>query len=417
VVSEDRLSDLPLSALQEMGAACVAVADTTHALGELAAYHRERLSASVVGITGSNGKTSTRRMTAAVVGTRFDTLSTRGNYNNEIGLPITLLLLRPQHQWAVLELGMNHFGEIRRLGKICTPDVGVITNIGPAHLEGVGSIEGVAEAKAELLETIRPGGTVVLNADDARVMALADRSDHPKVTFGFAPEATVRAEKVDTSPEEITFELIAGGDREPVRLRTGAPIMVANALAAAAVGRVLGISLTDISLGLHRYRAKDNRMHRLALPGEIVVLDDTYNANPASMAAAVRTLVETTGPGRKIAVLGDMLELGAAAQQLHEELGTMAAQSGVDLLYTTGAFAETVARGARMAGMTGAVIRTGSKEEICQHLLRQLLEGDRILVKGSRGMQMETVVAALRGRLQEEDEPAPGREPGTNLKR
>ena len=142
-------------------------------------------------------------------------------------------------------------------------------------------------------------------------------------------------------------------------------------------------------------------MHRLALSGEIVVLDDTYNANPASMAAAVRTLVETTGPGRKIAVLGDMLELGAAAEQLHEELGTMAALSGVDLLYTTGAFAETVARGARMAGMTGAVIHTGSKEEICQHLLRQLLEGDRVLVKGSRGMQMETVVAALRGRLRE----------------
>lgn len=408
VVSEDRLSDLPLSTLRETGAACVAVPDTTRALGDLAAYHRGRSAASVVAITGSNGKTSTRRMTAAVVATRFETLSTRGNYNNEIGLPLTLLSLRPEHQWAVLELGMNHFGEIRRLGTICTPEVGVITNIGPAHLEGVGSIEGVAEAKAELLETVRTGGTVVLNADDSRVMALADRSHHATLTFGLDEGAAVRAAKVDVMPAEIGFELIIEGERQRVRLRTGAPFMVSNALAAAAVGRVLGIGLSDIARGLSRYHAVDNRMRRLALAGDIVVLDDTYNANPASMAAAVQTLVEATGPGRKIAVFGDMLELGDNAERLHEELGVLAAQSGLERLYATGDHAAAVAEGAARAGLAAGSIRTGTKEEIVRDLLRQLRDGDRILVKGSRGMKMETVVAAVCDRLQESNASAPG---------
>jgi len=242
MVNRESLQKLPLARWRAENVACIAVTDTTRALGDLAAYNRKRSGVSVVAITGSNGKTSTRQMTAAVLSRRFKTLVPEGNFNNAIGLPLTLLGLQPDHQWAVLELGMNHFGEIRRLGEICRPDIGVITNIGPAHLEGVGSIEGVTTAKAELLETIRSRGTVVLNMDDERVGALVAPAGVRTLGFGRSPKTEVRAVGIKTTGETLAFSLSLAGKRVSIRLRSPGKFMVENALAAAAVGHACGLS-------------------------------------------------------------------------------------------------------------------------------------------------------------------------------
>jgi UDP-N-acetylmuramoyl-tripeptide--D-alanyl-D-alanine ligase len=395
VAGRTRIVDLPAGLLQAGLVACVAVADTTRALGDLAAYHRKRSPAAVIAITGSNGKTTTRRMTAAVVSRRFAVLEPAKNLNNQIGVPLTLFNLEPHHEWAVLELGTNLPGEIARLAKICTPDVGLITNIGPAHLEGLGSLEGVLREKGSLLAGLAPGGRVVLNADDPRLQRLAGECGAEPLLFGQVAEAAVRAEGIEETARGIDFELALPGHRGTVRLSAHGRFMVHNALAAAAVGHLLGLGLEDIKKGLEGFRPVQGRMSVSTLSGGVHLIDDTYNANPASMEAAIATLQRLRGPARGLLVMGDMLELGPASAALHRDMGRCAAGAGVCKLLACGNFAEAVAAGAREGGMAAADIVAGSQADIGGVLLNELRAGDWVLVKGSRSMGMEAIVNVM----------------------
>ena len=395
VVADDQVANLPMARMAAAGMVCIAVTDTTRALHAMARFNRNRGNLKVLAITGSNGKTSTRMLMDQVISKTFSTLSTSGNLNNHIGLPLTLFRLTPGHQAAVLELGMNHAGEISRLGRICEPDVGVITNVGPAHLEGLGTIENVARAKGELLHTIRPGGTAILNADDSRVAALAASVDRPVILFGSAGAAQVRADDVRLTEAGMAFTLTTPSGCRPVTLATPARVMVSNALAAAAAGVVMGVPLDLIQAGLEAFSPQAGRMGIRALGGGIRLVDDTYNANPDSMVAAIETLALMHRNRRTIAVLGDMLELGPQSADLHRHIGRAAGDARLDRLYVAGNFAAAVADGAMDRQMTADRIFCGTKAAIIEQLSHELQAGDLILVKGSRGMAMEAVVEAI----------------------
>jgi UDP-N-acetylmuramoyl-tripeptide--D-alanyl-D-alanine ligase len=387
---------LPQALIKQQRLICVGVDDTTRALGDLAAFNRRRSRVSVVAVTGSNGKTTTRKMTAACVAGRFQVLEPAGNFNNQIGLPLTLLKLEKAHEWAVLELGMNRPGEIGRLAEICMPQIGVITNIGSAHIEGLGSIEGIMEAKGELLEKIDTGGSAVLNADDPRVLRLAGRAARNVLLFGSSKDAAVRCESVRREGLGTAFTLVLPSERISVCLKIPGSFMVSNALAAASVGHLIGLSGREIASGLDAFEPASGRMSVFQTENGINIIDDTYNANPDSMAAAIRTLSSSLSGARGILVMGDMLELGRHAESMHRSIGALSAGSGIKRLYATGEFAEAVAAGAVDANMDFRQIVTGTKEEILNDLSGRLRPGDWVLVKGSRAMGMETIVARLR---------------------
>jgi UDP-N-acetylmuramoyl-tripeptide--D-alanyl-D-alanine ligase len=395
LVEKNKIRTIPEPRPSKPGISCITVNDTSKALGDLAAFNRRRTPVSVIAITGSNGKTSTRNMTSGVVSRRFCTLSTQGNLNNEIGLPLTLLNLNRNHQWAVLELGMNRPGEIERLAQICLPDIGVITNIGPAHLEGLGSLDAVMYAKGELLGKIKPGGAAILNADDPRLLKLADTTSANVLLFGVSPAAAIRAESITKERSGLSFVLVLPEERIRVDLQTPAVFMVSNALAAAAAGHVLGLTAGEIRKGLEGFKPVSGRMNILEPGKGIHIIDDTYNANPGSMAAAIQTLTSLKGQGRGILILGDMLELGDHAGSLHREMGAKAAGSGVERIYVTGDFADDVVTGALEKHMDSRNIFKGAREEILADIIGRIDAGDWILIKGSRGMAMEKVVEGL----------------------
>jgi len=396
VVKREKIEQLPLAAWKTRGVVCVAVADTTRALGDMAAFHRRRSRASVVGITGSNGKTTTRQFTASVVSQQYRTLATAGNFNNEIGLPLTLLGLEADHQLAVVELGTNNPGEIARLTDICSPDIGIITNIGPAHLEGLGSIEGVAREKGALLKGLRKNGRAVLNADDPRVLQLARQTRNPVVLYGQSPDAAVRATEVHEHEGGTSFTLNIADENIAIHLNTPGAFMVSNALAAAAAGDLLGLSRGKIKAGLEAFIPAGGRMNILHTANGIHIIDDTYNANPDSMQVALATLKKMRAGCRAIFVAGDMLELGDQAPALHGKIGALAAQSGISRLYARGKFADQVVSGARDEGLPAASTMIGSRREIIADLIGWLRPGDWLLVKGSRSMAMEKVVREIK---------------------
>jgi UDP-N-acetylmuramoyl-tripeptide--D-alanyl-D-alanine ligase len=396
VVDRRNASGLMLEKWKKDGILCVGVEDTVKALGGLASYNRRRSGVKVTAITGSNGKTTTRIMTAGVVSHRFETLSTTGNLNNEIGLPLTLLRLSRSHKWAVVELGMNHPGEIERLARICLPDIGIITNIGPAHLEGLISLEGVMNAKGELIEGIKPEGTAVLNADDEMVMNLSRRTSKKVFLFGFSEKASVRASNVKAEKDSTSFTLLLPDESVNVRLPVTGSFMAANALAAAAVGYLAGIPASEIKSGLENIKPEKGRMNIFTLPNGITVIDDTYNANPRSMEEAIKTLAELRAGGRAILIAGDMLELGDDSGNMHRKIGALCHENGVARLYATGQFAENTADGAAGGGMDKNRIFTGSQDDIFEDIKGRLTPGDWVLVKGSRGMRMEKIVYKLK---------------------
>ncbi|MBW2155876.1 MAG: UDP-N-acetylmuramoyl-L-alanyl-D-glutamate--2,6-diaminopimelate ligase [Deltaproteobacteria bacterium] len=395
LVEKNRTHKLPELRSLTPGITCITVNNTGKALGDLAAFNRKRTHVSVIAITGSNGKTSTRNMTTGVVSRRFCTLSTQGNLNNEIGLPLTLLNLNRHHRWAVLELGMNRPGEIERLAQICLPDLGVITNIGPAHLEGLGSLDAVMHAKGELLGKIKPGGTAVLNADDSRLLKLADTTSINVLLFGVSADAAIRAESITKKKSGLSFVLVLPRERIWVDLKTPAVFMISNALAAAAAGHLLGLTAGEIKEGLEDFKPVPGRMNILKTGKGVQIIDDTYNANPGSMEVAIKTLKSLKGQGRGILILGDMLELGEHAESLHREMGSKAAGSGMERIYVTGDYAENVVTGALEEHMDSSAIFKGTREEILEDIIGRLDAGDWILVKGSRGMAMEKVVEGL----------------------
>jgi UDP-N-acetylmuramoyl-tripeptide--D-alanyl-D-alanine ligase len=385
-----------LTQMEDASITCIGVKDTLLALGDLAAYLRMQSGLSVVALTGSNGKTTTRTMITHVLSRQFKVLAPIRNFNNLVGVPLTLLRIEPDHEWAILELGMNSPGEIRRLGEICSPDIGLITNIGPAHLEGLGSLEAIMEAKGEIIESISSNGTMIFNADDPRVMRLAKRAHCQTVLFGKAPEADIRASSLRSDPHGISFGLHAPQGEVQVQLPLPGLFNVSNALAAAAVATCLKVPLDDMQAALQSFIPVQGRLNLLEFHDKVHLIDDTYNANPASVKAALNTLKGISGDQRCIAVLGDMLELGQAAPNLHHDIGCKTAKSGLDRLYVTGQFAADVAQGAQECGLAPELIFCGSKEEIFEQLENIIAPGDWVLVKGSRGMRMETLVLALK---------------------
>lgn len=384
----------------EKGIACLTVENTIKALGDLAALNRTRSDISVVAITGSNGKTTTKEMTAAVLSRRFSILAAKGNYNNEIGLPLTMFRLAASHQWAVLELGMNRPGEIGELAGMCKPDIGVITNIGTAHLGGFDSIEGIARAKGELLEHIRQTGTAVLNADDSRVMRLAGKLTKNMLLFGFHDKAGVRAYNLKSETFGISFNLALPGENIFVNLKAHSPVFVSNALAAAATGHLAGLNAGEIKSGLEDFQPVKGRMNIIKTRSGFHIIDDTYNANPGSMKAAIKALQSLKGFGRGILVAGDMLELGKEAGLIHQEIGALTAISDISRLYLTGEFADDVAEGAHNNGLQANRILSGAKKEILDDLINRIKPGDWVLVKGSRSMRMEDIIEGLKKRGQ-----------------
>lgn len=394
VVASDKVPTLPDPLLKDLEITCIAVSDTTRALGDMARFYRLRFAASIAAVTGSAGKTTTREMMASVLAQRFNTLSSSKNFNNEIGLPLTLFRLTPQIEWAVVEIGMNHPGEIARLAEICIPDIGLITNVGPVHLEGVGSIEGVMRAKGELLEKINPSGTAVLNADDPYGRRLAQTTDRKVIFFGESPDATIRAESIRVEGQSVSFSLLLPSETVFVDLPVPGRFMVSNALAAAAAGTLTGLTGSEIKAGLESFQPVEGRMYIRTTGKGIRIIDDTYNANPAAMKEAIRVLCSLK-ERRGILVMGDMLELGEQSAPLHESIGSEAAAAGVDRLYVTGAFSGAVQAGAAAAGMPAQNIFVGTPGEIISRLTERLEPGDWVLVKGSRAMGMEAIVQAL----------------------
>jgi len=391
LAEESRLAALAVPA----AATVVVVPDCLRALGDLAAAYRRRFSLPVVGITGSNGKTTTKEMLAAILAARGRGLKTSGNLNNLVGLPQMMLQLDDDHKWAVFELGMSEFGEIDRLAEIAAPQVGVITNVFPAHLASMGSMAGVARAKGELFLRLTAGATAVYNADDPLVAALAVPAGVSRISFGLHGAEVTALNLVQHGIDGQSFTLKTGAGSGEVMLRAFGLHSIYNALAAAAAAVALGLPLAPIVDGLAAFTPYDKRF-KLADLGAIVLIDDSYNANPASVGAALLTLRELKGGRRGIAVLGDMLELGAESEAAHRDVGHLAATC-VDRLYLFGEMAATVAAAAIDAGMPQhEVIVAASHAEIEQDIVKDHLDGDYIMVKGSRGMRMDLVAAALK---------------------
>jgi UDP-N-acetylmuramoyl-tripeptide--D-alanyl-D-alanine ligase len=375
----------------------VAVDDTTRALGALARGHRADFCGPVVAITGSNGKTTTKEMCAAILSVATPCLKNAGNLNNHFGLPLTLLRRSAADASIVVELGMNHRGEIAELVEIARPSVGVITNVGTAHIEHLGSSEEIALEKGDLVAGLARDAVAVLNADDPRVAAQANRTAARILRFGSGRDADVRAENPTCVDERgWKFDLATPSGRVPVEIAGLGETAWKNALAAAAGALAAGASLDHVATGLARHRPVAGRLARVELPGGALLIDDSYNANPQSMEVAMRLLAEISERSRRFVVVGDMGELGDTARAAHRQTGRLAAELGIDFLFAVGERADDVAAGARDAGMAPERIRIGRDCDDVAGELNTLLAGDDcVLVKGSRAMRMERVVEFL----------------------
>ena len=372
------------------------VDDTTRALGALAAGHRAGFAGPVVGVTGSNGKTTCKEMCAAILEVGAPTLKNRGNLNNNYGLPLTLLAREPEHERVVLELGMNHRGEIAELARIAQAQIGAVTNIGTAHIEHLGSRDAIAAEKGDLLAALPAEGTAVVPGEDDYADTLAARSRASVLRFGLGPRNDVRAEQVRPLAEGgFAFELATPSGEAKVEVAGLGEPTIHNALCAAAAALAAGASLDEISRGLGRYQPVGGRLERRELASGVVVIDDSYNANPQSMEVALRLLAHS-GKGRRVAVLGDMGELGAATEAAHCEAGALTARLGIDFLVAAGQEAARVASGATGAGMDPTRIHVVESSDAAGPPVREIVQrGDWVLVKGSRSMKMERVAEYL----------------------
>jgi UDP-N-acetylmuramoyl-tripeptide--D-alanyl-D-alanine ligase len=379
------------------GLPVIGVPDTLSALGDIASLWRRRFSLPLIAITGSSGKTTTKEMLAAIAVRSRKILVTEGNLNNLIGLPQTLLRIREEHELAVVEMGTNRPGEIARLAEIAVPDIGLITNIGPAHLEGLGSFEAIREEKGALFQLMSGRGTAIINRDDDAVGILARRWRGDRVTFGLKSGADITARRVETAgPEGVRFTLVIDGIEVQVRLAAPGRHNIQNALAAGAAARALGIESEEIAAGLEAFRPVPGRMEIRPLGNGAFVIMDTYNANPASMREALMTLQGLRKEGRTIAILGDMMELGAQAPELHEDIGALLAETNVDRVFLKGPLCRSMAAGAMKKGFPEERIAYfDAPAEVLGSLRPFLKKDDWILVKGSRKMKMELVAESI----------------------
>jgi len=368
----------------------ISVENSVTALGDIASFHRARFNIPILGITGSNGKTTTKEMVSHILSKRYNVLKNFGTENNHIGVPLTLMQLRPEHTIAVLEMGANHPGEIRRLAEIVRPKSAIITNIGPSHLEFFSDLDTVFKTKIEVLEYLDEDGILVINGDDEYLSKL--KTGHKVIRFGLDKSYDFYADKIRIEPDGIDFRL---NGKDELRLNIVGRHNIYNALAAIALSSNFGSPIDEIRESLSEFKMPNMRLE-VKNVGDIRIINDTYNANPSSMRQAIEVLKEVTGKGRKVLVAGDMLELGNFSSRFHHLVGRQAAESGIDLIVAVGKLAEHIVNGALEAGMSAKKIKLCNfTKEACEVLAGLVKKGDTILVKGSRAMKMEEIVNAL----------------------
>lgn len=383
----------------------IAVDDTLNALGDLGGWWRHQYPIPVAAITGSVGKTTTKEMAASILGLSAMALKNEGNLNNLIGLPLTLLSLNEAHHRAVLEMGMNRIGEIARLTEIADPNIGLITNVARAHLEGLGHIQAVARAKVELLQEMSEEGQVVLNGDDELLMTTASAFREKAITYGLGSGNHIRAEKISILGwQGISFELQYFGRSEAVRLRVPGLQNVFNALAASSIALCLKERPEVIVEGLQRFEGLKGRFKVFSLPEGVTLVDDTYNSNPASFKAAIDSVNSLAVDGADVIVgLGEMLELGTETVPAHREAGSMVAKLGNSFLVAMGEHAEEMVEGAVNGGLPAErAVVVNTHEEMVEKIGSMMKPGDVILLKGSRKMGLEKVVEGLKGKYRGE---------------
>lgn len=377
--------------------AVIKVADTLLALGDLAHVWRTKFSIPVIGLTGSSGKTTTKEMIAAIIGRKKNILKTEGNLNNLIGLPQTIFHLTDKHELMILEMGTNTRGEIKRLTQITAPDIGLITNIGPAHLAGFGSIDVVREEKSDLFFNMSPSGIAIINLDDKAIAIAAEKWRGGKVTFSMSPNADVTVKDIEKNGAKgVSFNLVIKGDTQKMEMKIAGLHHVYNAMAAAAVALAAGMDQKTIAEGLAAFRPFSGRMEMIKLRNGAFLLDDSYNANPASVREALMTLKDLKTNHNGFVFLGDMLELGVETDEMHRKIGMLMATIGVNALFLQGDFSKVTSTGAQEGGLSpGNIFFLSDKENGVDYLKEHLKKGDWILVKGSRGMKMERIVAQI----------------------
>ncbi|MCL5292443.1 MAG: UDP-N-acetylmuramoyl-tripeptide--D-alanyl-D-alanine ligase [Actinobacteria bacterium] len=373
----------------------IKVNDSIGALQRLAAAYRGILSAKVVGITGSTGKTTAREMATAILRRRLSVVASEKNYNNEIGLPLTLLGASPETEVIIVEMAMRGLGQIAALTEIAKPDIGLVTGVGKSHIELLGTAEAIAEAKAELVKGLPSSGIAILNADNGWTPMLVKKTSASVRTYGLC-DADLVADRITVdSLGRPSFRIKGERFLAAVSLPVPGRHNVYNALAAASIALALGLGADEIAGGLSEVRLPEMRME-VSRAGEVVILNDAYNANPDSMLAAIAVLADVKTKGRRIIVLGDMLELGPIAEESHLAVGRNAAKTGVDLLVTVGELGRLIAEGAREGGMAdGAIISFDSAEDAGRNVAEFIEPKDVVLVKASRGMKLEQVADAI----------------------
>jgi UDP-N-acetylmuramoyl-tripeptide--D-alanyl-D-alanine ligase len=373
----------------------LAVADTLVALQTLGAAVRRLWGKPLIGVTGSTGKTTTKEAIAHVLSSRFRVLKSEGNFNNHFGLPLMLLKIEPEHEAAVIEMGMSHRGEIAALAKIAQPEIGVVTNVAPVHLEFFKSVAEIARAKYELIESLPASGTAILNADDGYVCQFGRDFRGKVVRYGLHPSADVRAENIESrGAAGSVFDVVTNGLRQPATLHLVGTHNIYNALAAVATGMERGLSLAEASGALATLAPADKR-GAVVQVGNITVINDCYNSNPTALDAMVDTLAAMPAK-RRIVVAGEMLELGPSGEELHRHSGRHMAEKGIDVLVGVRGLAQQMVEAARHAGIKAEFVAT--PEEAGEWLLRETREGDVVLLKASRGVKLERALEAVVGR-------------------
>lgn len=393
VMSKEALATLSEKELPGADYPYIQIKSSLQAVKDIAEFYLKQLNIPVVGITGSVGKTSTKEVIASVLKEKYRTLKTQGNFNNELGLPLTVFRLREEDQIAVLEMGISDFGEMTRLTKIARPDTCVITNIGTCHLENLGDRDGVLKAKTEIFQTLKADGHIVLNGDDDKLITVQEYNGIRPVFFGLNPNRDVYADEiVSRGLKGMECQIHLGEDSFHVLVPMPGIHMVYNALAAACVGRIYGLTVEEIKAGIESLEAISGRF-KMIETDKMLIVDDCYNANPMSMKASLDVLHD--GSGRRVAILGDMGELGENEIALHEEVGEHAASCGIDVCICVGKLSAHMAEAARKAGSELKVYYEKDRESLLEHLAGYVQKGDTVLVKASHFMKFEEVVKAL----------------------
>jgi len=375
----------------------IRVPDTLTALGDIAHFWRNKCNASIIAITGSSGKTTTKEMVAVIVGLKKKVIKSQGNFNNLIGLPLTIFRIDNRHEAAILELGTNRRGEIGRLTDIAAPDIGLITNIGPAHMEGLQSLDIVREEKCDLFRHMGKTGVAIINLDDEKLLITDEEWEGNKVTFGFMKDADVSADNIiNRGIEGVRFTIKIGQFKKDIAMSTVGNHNISNALAAAASSWALGIDFPTICQGLTAFQPISGRMEIHCMGNGAFIIDDTYNANPASFREALKTVKDLKGNHSSTVIMADMLELGDKAVEMHEGIGSLMADTGVETICLRGRLSQATAAGALKRKMSqDQIIFFEKPDEILPFIASHVKKGDFILVKGSRRMKMEEIVRII----------------------